>query len=48
LLDNSAILYTDIGLNYRLSNTTVYRNGYNTYIDTNVNGVVSSVNSCPT
>jgi hypothetical protein len=48
LRDNSAILYTDIELNYLISNTTVYRNGYNTYIDTNVNGVVSSVNSCPT
>jgi len=42
------IIYSNDGLGGRLAALSLYRYGYNTYFNTDINGVVESINSCPT
>ena len=42
------IIYSNDGLGGRLAALSLYRYGYNTYVNTDIDGVVESINSCPT
>jgi hypothetical protein len=42
------VIYNSPDLNGRLAGRSLYRYGYNTYFNTDIDGVVESINSCPT
>ena len=42
------IIYNSSALAGRLASLSIYRYGYNTYLNTDIDGVVESINSCPT